>query len=241
MGTCMSTPSLQARFDEVRLERDELRNQLCRIHWCALEESRFISDYTAEYAKKRWEVLDSDLQKVEPMKKRTSAGETLYSASDLRQLQNDIMDERCRQAVQEADRYGVPFPGSFCSEMHRWSSDCKLRANGADDARGLRRAALRGVRSYHLYMRSDRRGSFMYTFGVTLDDPTARWPSVWPWRRDAVLSPDWQWREDQHLYWFGPEFHEEARAFVTACRDPRMKNAIPNVLTCLAKMHALEG
>lgn len=241
MGPCISTPSLQARFDAVVLERDELRNQLRRIHWCALEEARYTSDYTPEYAKARWEVLDSDLDRIKPMEKHTSAGETLYSASDLRQLRDDIMDERYKKAVQEADLYGVPFPGSFCSEMSRWTSNIMLRANEADDARGMRREALRGVRSYHLYMQSDRRESFRYTFGFTLNDPHTRWPAVWPWRRDAVCAPDWKWREDLHLHWFGPDFHEEARAFVQACRDPRMKGAIPNVLTCLAKLHALEG
>ena len=234
----MSTPSLQARFEEVLTERNELRSQLRRIHWCALEEARYTSDYTPEYAKTRWEVLDSDLDRIKPMEKRTSTGETLYSASDLRQIRADITNERCRKAMQEADLYGVPFPGSFCSEMSKWSSHLMLRANKADDACGLRRAALRGVRACHLYMISDRKESFRYTFGFTLDDPHTRWPAVWPWRRDAICAPDWEWREDLHHYWFGPEFHEEARAFVEACRDPCMKRAIPNVLTRLAKMHA---
>lgn len=230
MGSCVSS---RRRFDEVCSERDELRRQIRRVHLYALEESQFVTEFTAEEAKARWKVLDSDLELV----LQTRPG--LYSITDLRRLQDAIGNERDERAGQEARKFGIDFPGITALEMCGWRGDYALREDPAHDEKELKRAALRAARLTYLDRKFQAIGGspMRYTFGYDVADPTRKWPAVWPWRREAVLAPEWVWTADAHAYWFGPQFHDEARALLMSVRERRI---VPLVLTRLAKMHAAD-
>ena len=189
--TKMGCVSSRRRLEEVITERDRLREQIRRVHLHALEESRFVTEFTAEESRTRWGLLDADLERV----RQTGSG--AYSIADLRRVRDG-------RAAQEAERFGIAFPGIASLEMCGWRMDYALRADPARDEAELKRVALRAARLFYLDERFKEIDGVLqlrsFTFGHDVDSPDTKWPAVWPWRRAAVLAPGWAWTAEQHAY-----------------------------------------
>ena len=199
MGNAASKRALERRLDETQrqliaaqAECAKSNSLLLTIAWKDVH----LNWYTAHGAKLRFALSDEDVARLEPAAERQ--GHLLYFSHDLHPLAEKLLKQREKRLEEEAERYGVSYPGDFASHTCDWRHGRELRSFDQVTLEAVRSHYLRYCIHLPYYMRSIER-----------DD--ADWPAVWPWCRKKVLEEGWEWTPEVHNYWFGPSFRAEAR------------------------------